>query len=136
VGTYNVVKSAIQNGVEKLIYLSTDKAVYPVNAMGISKAMAEKVVRAEARAASGGETVLNITRYGNVMASRGSVIPLFVNQARKGEDITVTNREMTRFLMSLDEAVELVLFSFLEGRQGDCFVQNRPRATKWTLRRP
>jgi UDP-glucose 4-epimerase len=125
-GTSNVAQSAIDNEIEKIIYLSTDKAVYPINAMGISKAMAEKVIRAQGRMVGENGTLLNITRYGNVMASRGSVIPLFVSQARKNEDLMVTNPDMSRFLMSLDEAVELVIFSFMEGVQCDCFVKKSP----------
>ncbi len=127
-GTANVVDCAIRNNIEKFVFLSTDKAVYPINAMGISKAMAEKVVRAASRTVSG-RTVLNITRYGNVMASRGSVIPLFAGQAKSGEDLTITNPDMTRFLMSLDDAVDLVLYAFLNGSQGDTFVQKAPAST-------
>ncbi len=127
-GTSNVVHAAVRCNVEKVVFLSTDKAVYPINAMGISKAMAEKVVRAAARN-NKGRTILNITRYGNVMASRGSVIPLFTAQAKRGEDITITNPDMTRFLMSLDDAVNLVLYSFLNGQQGDAFVQKAPAST-------
>ena len=127
-GTANTVTSAIEHNIEKFVLLSTDKAVYPINAMGISKAMGEKVVRAAARGITG-RTVLNITRYGNVMASRGSVIPLFVKQARLGGDITITNPEMTRFLMSLEDAVDLVLYAFMNGGQGDTFVQKAPAST-------
>ncbi len=127
-GTSNVVETAIENDIEKFIFLSTDKAVYPINAMGISKAMGEKVVRAASNNILG-QTILNITRYGNVMASRGSVIPLFVKQAKAGEDLTITNPDMTRFLMSLDDAVDLVLYAFLNGEQGDTFVQKAPAAT-------
>jgi UDP-glucose 4-epimerase len=127
-GTDNTVRSAAEHNVEKFILLSTDKAVYPVNAMGMSKAMAEKVVRAAARSLPGG-TLLNITRYGNVMASRGSVIPLFVGQAKRGEDITVTNPHMTRFMMSLEDAVDLVLYAFVHGAQGESFVQKAPACT-------
>jgi len=126
-GTANTVSAAIEHKIDRLVFLSTDKAVYPINAMGISKAMAEKVVRARSRSSNG--TILSITRYGNVMASRGSVIPLFVQQARKNEPLTITNPDMTRFLMSLDEAVDLVLYSFIHGKQGDCFVQKAPAST-------
>lgn len=126
-GTQNVIRAAASNGVKKVICLSTDKAAYPINAMGISKAMMEKVAVAEARNLT--ETVVCLTRYGNVMASRGSVIPLFLNQIEKGEDITITDPNMTRFLMSLDEAVELVLFAFENGNPGDLFVNKAPAAT-------
>jgi UDP-N-acetylglucosamine 4,6-dehydratase len=128
IGTNNVVEAAISKGVNKLILLSTDKAVYPINAMGMSKAMAEKIVIANARNADG-NTILNITRYGNVMASRGSVIPLFVSQAKAGKDLTVTDPAMTRFLMPLDSAVDLVLYAFLNGKQGDTFIQKAPAST-------
>ena len=128
-GSDNVFKAAIANGVKKVILLSTDKAVYPVNAMGISKAMAEKVMIARARAAREGETVFCATRYGNVMASRGSVIPLFVKQIKEGKDLTVTDPNMTRYLMSLEESVDLVLFAFEHGEQGDIFVQKAPACT-------
>lgn len=126
-GTQNVIRAAASNGVQKVICLSTDKAAYPINAMGISKAMMEKVAVAEARNLT--ETVVCLTRYGNVMASRGSVIPLFLNQIENGEDITITDPNMTRFLMSLDEAVELVLFAFENGNPGDLFVNKAPAAT-------
>ena len=126
-GTQNVIRAASSNGVKKVICLSTDKAAYPINAMGISKAMMEKVAVAEARNLT--ETVVCLTRYGNVMASRGSVIPLFLNQIEKGEDITITDPNMTRFLMSLDEAVELVLLAFENGNPGDLFVNKAPAAT-------
>ena len=126
-GTQNVIRAASSNGVKKVICLSTDKAAYPINAMGISKAMMEKVAVAEARNLT--NTVVCLTRYGNVMASRGSVIPLFLNQIEKGEDITITDPNMTRFLMSLDEAVELVLFAFENGNPGDLFVNKAPAAT-------
>ena len=128
-GTENAIKAAFQNGVKRFVLLSTDKAVYPINAMGISKSMAEKVVRAYARNVGDKGTIFNITRYGNVMASRGSVIPLFVNQIKQGKDITVTDPEMTRFLMSLDEAVDLVLFAFLHGQQGETFIPKAPAST-------
>lgn len=126
-GTQNVIRAASSNGVQKVICLSTDKAAYPINAMGISKAMMEKVAVAEARNLK--NTVVCLTRYGNVMASRGSVIPLFLNQIEKNEDITITDSNMTRFLMSLDEAVELVLFAFEHGNPGDLFVNKAPAAT-------
>ncbi|MCD0480320.1 polysaccharide biosynthesis protein [Chryseobacterium sp. LC2016-29] len=126
-GTQNVIRAASSNGVQKVICLSTDKAAYPINAMGISKAMMEKVAVAEARNLK--DTVVCLTRYGNVMASRGSVIPLFLNQIEKKEDITITDPNMTRFLMSLDEAVELVLFAFQHGNPGDLFVNKAPAAT-------
>ncbi|KQT17896.1 UDP-glucose 4-epimerase [Chryseobacterium sp. Leaf404] len=126
-GTQNVIRAASSNGVKKVICLSTDKAAYPINAMGISKAMMEKVAVAEARNLK--DTVVCLTRYGNVMASRGSVIPLFLSQIENNEDITITDPEMTRFLMSLDEAVELVLFAFENGNAGDLFVNKAPAAT-------
>ena len=127
VGTENVLNSAINAGVKKVIVLSTDKAVYPINAMGISKAMMERVVVAKGRNVA--ETMIAVTRYGNVIASRGSVIPLFINQLRSGAPITITNPKMTRFMMSLDQAVELVLFAFENGKSGDIFVQKAPAAT-------
>ena len=126
-GTENVLDSAIEAGVKKVICLSTDKAVYPINAMGISKAMMEKVMAAKARNAQ--KTVICATRYGNVMASRGSVIPLFVSQIRNGGALTVTDPNMTRFLMSLEEAVELVLYAFKNAKPGDIFVQKAPACT-------
>ncbi len=126
-GTENVLDSAIEAGVKKVICLSTDKAVYPINAMGISKAMMEKVMAAKARNAE--KTVICATRYGNVMASRGSVIPLFVSQLKSGSEFTVTDPNMTRFLMSLEEAVELVLFAFKNAKPGDIFVQKAPACT-------
>lgn len=128
-GSDNVFKSSLENNVEKVILLSTDKAVYPVNAMGISKAMAEKCMRARARAAEEGETVFCGTRYGNVMASRGSVIPLFVEQIKQGKDLTITDPEMTRYMMTLEESVDLVLYAFENGEQGDIFVQKAPACT-------
>lgn len=130
-GTENVLTAAVASGVRKVICLSTDKAVYPINAMGMSKALMEKVVVARSRAS--GETTLVITRYGNVMASRGSVIPLFIEQIKSGSAITVTDPNMTRFMMSLDDAVDLVLFAFEHGRSGDIFVQKAPAATVGTL---
>ena len=126
-GTNNVINSAIKNGVKKVICLSTDKAAYPINAMGISKALMEKVAIASSR--NNSSTEICVTRYGNVMASRGSVIPHFINQIKSGEPITITNPEMTRFLMSLEEAVELVLYAFKNGQQGDLFVQKSPAST-------
>lgn len=128
-GTENVLNAATQAGVERVVVLSTDKAVYPINAMGISKAMAEKVMVAKARLQQGQETVLCATRYGNVMASRGSVIPLFVSQIKQGKPLTVTDPNMTRFLMSLEDSVDLVLHAFTHGRQGDIFVQKAPAST-------
>lgn len=123
-GTQNVIRAASQNKVKKIICLSTDKAAYPINAMGISKAMMEKVAVAEARNLT--DTVVCLTRYGNVMASRGSVIPLFLNQIQKGEEITITDPNMSRFFMSLDDAVDLVLFAFENGNTGDLFVNKAP----------
>jgi UDP-glucose 4-epimerase len=129
IGTENVLNCAIRMGVKKVIVLSTDKAVYPINAMGISKAMMERVAVAKSRNLSDNEIMIACTRYGNVMASRGSVIPLFIEQIRAGKEITVTDPSMTRFMMSLDQAVELVLFAFEHGRNGDIFVQKAPAAT-------
>lgn len=126
-GTQNVIRAAASNGVKKVICLSTDKAAYPINAMGISKAMMEKVVIAEARNLS--DTTVCLTRYGNVMASRGSVIPLFINQIKSGLSLTITDPRMTRFLMSLHDAVDLVLFAFEHGNSGDLFVNKAPAAT-------
>ena len=129
IGTENVIDQAINSGVKKLVLLSTDKAVYPINAMGMSKALAEKVLIAKSRSLSEKETTLCATRYGNVMASRGSVIPLFTNQIFEKKPITVTDPSMTRFLMSLSESVDLVLHAFATGKQGDIFVQKSPAAT-------
>lgn len=126
-GTQNVIRAAAFNNVKKVICLSTDKAAYPINAMGISKAMMEKVAVAESRNLS--DTIVCLTRYGNVMASRGSVIPLFLNQIEKGQELTITDPSMTRFLMSLEEAVELVLFAFEHGNPGDLFVNKAPAST-------
>ncbi len=126
-GTQNVIEAAVKNDVKKVICLSTDKAAYPINAMGISKAMMEKVAVAASRNA--GETVVCLTRYGNVMASRGSVIPLFVKQIKSGQQLTITDPKMTRFLMSLEEAVDLVLFAFEHGNPGDLFVNKAPAGT-------
>ncbi len=128
-GTYNVIKAANQNGVKRVVCLSTDKAAYPINAMGISKALMEKVAISESRNIKQGGTIICVTRYGNVMASRGSVIPLFINQIKEGKPLTVTDPQMTRFMMSLDEAVDLVLFAFENGEQGDLFVQKAPAST-------
>lgn len=127
IGTENVLNAAIKAGVKKLIALSTDKAVYPINAMGVSKAMMERVIVAKGRIEGG--TMIACTRYGNVMASRGSVIPLFINQIKNGSPITITDPEMTRFMMSLDQAIDLVLFAFKNGKSGDIFVQKAPAAT-------
>jgi UDP-N-acetylglucosamine 4,6-dehydratase len=132
-GTENVLNAAIARNVERVIALSTDKAVYPINAMGISKAMMEKLVVAKARMRTPGETVLCITRYGNVMASRGSVIPLFVSQLKSGKELTVTDPNMTRFLMSLEDSVDLVIYAFEHGHQGDIFVQKAPASTMGVL---
>ena len=128
-GTENVLEAAIQNKVKRVVCLSTDKAVYPINAMGISKAMMEKVMVAKSRSADPEKTVICGTRYGNVMASRGSVIPLFIEQIRSGQPITITDPNMTRFMMSLAEAVDLVLYAFKHGASGDMFVQKAPAAT-------
>ncbi len=128
-GTENMLNAALACGVKKVITLSTDKAVYPINAMGISKAMMEKLMVAKARTTSEQKTIFSGTRYGNVMASRGSVIPLFVKQIREGKPLTVTDPNMTRFLMSLDDAVDLVLYAFSNARQGDIFVQKAPAST-------
>lgn len=132
-GSDNVIDACVKHGVKKAIFLSTDKAAYPINAMGMTKALMEKNVIARSRQLSNDDTVLCLTRYGNVMASRGSVIPLFVEQIENGQPITVTNPEMTRFMMTLEEAVELVLFAFKNGNQGDLFVQKAPAATINTL---
>jgi UDP-glucose 4-epimerase len=125
-GTENVLEAAINCGVQRVVVLSTDKAVYPINAMGISKAMMEKVAVAKSRSAGG--TVINVTRYGNVMCSRGSVIPLFTQQIRAGQPITITDPAMTRFMMTLDDAVDLVLYAFEHGQPGEIFVQKAPAA--------
>ena len=132
-GTENVLEAAINCGVKRVVCLSTDKAVYPINAMGISKAMMEKVVVAKSRSSS--QTVICATRYGNVMASRGSVIPLFIQQVRAGQPITLTDPNMTRFMMTLDDAVDLVLYAFEHASPGDIFVQKAPAATIDTLAR-
>ena len=135
IGAENVMRAAIANGVRRCVVLSTDKAVYPINAMGLSKAMMEKLMVAKARMLSEDETVLCATRYGNVMGSRGSVIPLFVNQLKEGRPLTVTDPTMTRFMMSLEDSVDLVLFAFEHGRQGDIFVQKAPASTVEVLAR-
>ncbi len=132
-GTENVLEAAINHGVKKVVTLSTDKAVYPINAMGISKAMMEKVMIAKSRTVIDEEMVICGTRYGNVMASRGSVIPLFVDQILSGKPISLTDPNMTRFMMTLQDAVELVLYAFEQGRNGDIFVQKAPAATVHTL---
>lgn len=132
-GTDNVLEAAINHNVKKVIVLSTDKAAYPINAMGMSKALMEKVAIAKGRNLKEGKTVICRTRYGNVMASRGSVIPLFCEQIAAGKPLTVTNPEMTRFMMTLEEAVDLVIYAFEHGKQGDLFVQKAPAATIETL---
>ncbi|MDO4197482.1 MAG: polysaccharide biosynthesis protein [Erysipelotrichaceae bacterium] len=132
-GSNNVIDACVKHGVKKAIFLSTDKAAYPINAMGMTKALMEKNVVARSRQLEEKDTVLCLTRYGNVMASRGSVIPLFLEQIENDQPITVTNPDMTRFMMTLDEAVELVLFAFKNGNQGDLFVQKAPAATIDTL---
>ncbi len=128
-GTNNVIRAGIANKVKRIICLSTDKAAYPINAMGMTKALMEKVAVAASRNLNGGSTTVCLTRYGNVMASRGSVIPRFVEQIREGKPITVTDPSMTRFMMSLEEAVELVLYAFKNGNQGDLFVHKAPATT-------
>jgi UDP-glucose 4-epimerase len=129
IGTENVMNAATAHSVKRVVVLSTDKAVYPINSMGISKAMAEKLMVAKARTQLEDETVLCATRYGNVMASRGSVIPLFISQLKEGKPLTVTDPNMTRFLMSLEDSVDLVLYAFEHGKQGDIFVQKAPAST-------
>lgn len=128
-GTENVLNAAIANNIKRVVVLSTDKAVYPINAMGISKAMAEKVLIAKSRTVRAGGPIICATRYGNVMASRGSVIPLFIEKIKAGLPLTVTDPKMTRFLMSLEESVDLVLYAFTNGKQGDIFVQKAPAST-------
>lgn len=128
-GTENVLNAAIASKVKKVVCLSTDKAAYPINAMGMSKALMEKVIVAKGRNLKDDETTICLTRYGNVMASRGSVIPLFIDQVRHGKPITITDPNMTRFMMSLDQAVDLVLFAFKNGKNGDLFIQKSPAAT-------
>jgi len=132
-GTENVIDAAIENNVQRLVLLSTDKAVYPINAMGISKAMAEKVLVAKSRSIRNNNTVISATRYGNVMASRGSVIPLFIEKLQADQPLTITDSKMTRFLMSLEESVDLVLHAFENGKQGDIFVQKAPSCTVGVL---
>ena len=124
-GTENVLEAGINQKVKKIVCLSTDKAVYPINAMGISKALMEKVIIAKSRSSL--DTIICITRYGNVMASRGSVIPLFVKQIKENKPITITDPKMTRFMMTLDEAVDLVLYAFKNGKSGDTLSKNRQR---------
>jgi len=133
IGTDNVLEAAINNGVRRTVCLSTDKAVYPINAMGISKAMMEKVMVAKSRDVDSARTVICCTRYGNVMASRGSVIPLFVDQIRRGQPITITDPSMTRFMMTLEQAVELVFYAFDHGTNGEIFIQKAPAATLRTV---
>lgn len=128
-GTENVLTAAIECGVKRVVCLSTDKAAYPVNAMGTSKAMMEKVIVAKSRTVAPEKTSIMCTRYGNVLASRGSVVPLFINQIKEGHDLTVTDPTMTRFVMTLEEAVDLVLFAFKHGKSGDIFVQKAPACT-------
>lgn len=132
-GCENVLDSALEHGVKNVIVLSTDKAVYPINAMGMSKALSEKVMVAKSRNLNGSSPVFCGTRYGNVMASRGSVIPLFIEQIKRGDALTITDPNMTRFMMTLEDAVELVLFAFTNGKPGDIFVQKAPAATILTL---
>ena len=133
IGSDNVITACVCNHVKKAIFLSTDKAVYPINAMGLSKALMEKNVIARSRQLLPGETILCLTRYGNVMASRGSVIPLFLQQIKSGKPITITNPKMTRFMMTLDDAVNVVLYAFQNGEQGDLFIQKSSAATIETL---
>ena len=128
-GSDNVITACVKNGVKKAIFLSTDKAAYPINAMGMTKALMEKNVVARSRQLNENDTVLCLTRYGNVMASRGSVIPLFCEQIKEGKPLTITNPDMTRFMMTLDDAVDLVLYAFEHGEQGDLFVQKAPAST-------
>ena len=132
-GSENILNAAITNNVKKVVCLSTDKAVYPINAMGVSKAMMEKVVIAKARMNESSGTIICLTRYGNVMGSRGSVIPLFINQIRQSKPLTVTDPNMTRFLMTLEDAVDLVLFAFENGQNGDIYVQKSPASSIETL---
>jgi len=134
-GTDNLLEAAIASGVSRVVCLSTDKAVYPINAMGMSKALMEKVMVAKSRLAAGGVTIITGTRYGNVLGSRGSVVPLFMQQVRDGQPVTITDPHMTRFVMTLAEAVDLVLYAFEHGRNGDLFVQKAPAATIETLAR-
>lgn len=129
IGCENVIDAAVENGVKRVIVLSTDKAVYPINAMGMSKALSEKIMVAKSRNLNCSTTILSGTRYGNVMASRGSVIPLFIEQIKSGKPLTITDPNMTRFMMTLGDAVDLVLFAFQNGQQGDLFVQKSPAST-------
>jgi UDP-N-acetylglucosamine 4,6-dehydratase len=133
IGSNNVITACVANHVKNAVFLSTDKAAYPINAMGITKALMEKNVIARSRQLLPGDTVLCLTRYGNVMASRGSVIPLFLDQIAAGKPITITNPDMTRFMMTLDDAVDLVMYAFQHAKQGDLFVQKAPAATIDTL---
>jgi len=133
IGADNVLTAAMTSGVKKVVILSTDKAVYPINAMGMSKALMEKIMVAKARLADPAKTVFCGTRYGNVMASRGSVIPLFISQIKEGKPITITDPTMTRFMMTIDDAIDLVLYAFENGKPGDMFVQKAPAATIETL---
>jgi UDP-glucose 4-epimerase len=133
IGAENLVNAAVKSGVKKVVVLSTDKAVYPINAMGMTKALMEKVMIAKARTITDNKTLLCATRYGNVMASRGSVIPLFIKQIKSGHDITITDPEMTRFLMSLEESVKLVLYAYEHAKSGDIFVQKAPASTVMDL---
>lgn len=133
IGAENLVNAAVKSGVKKVVVLSTDKAVYPINAMGMTKALMEKVMIAKARTVTDNKTLLCATRYGNVMASRGSVIPLFIKQIKAGHDITITDPEMTRFLMSLEESVKLVLYAYEHAKSGDIFVQKAPASTVMDL---
>ena len=133
IGSNNVIDACVANGVKRAVFLSTDKAAYPINAMGMSKAMMEKNVIARSRQMLPGDTVFCLTRYGNVMASRGSVIPLFCDQIKEGKQLTITNPDMTRFMMTLNDAVDLVLYAFENGEQGDLFVQKAPACTIETL---
>ena len=133
IGTENLINASIENDVNKLILLSTDKAVYPINAMGMSKAMMEKLMISKTRLASNSKTEICATRYGNVMGSRGSVIPLFISQIKSNDDLTITDPTMTRFLMSLDESVDLVLYAFENGKSGDIYIQKAPACTIETL---
>ena len=133
IGSNNVISACVENHIKKAIFLSTDKAAYPINAMGMTKALMEKNVIARSRQMQEGDPVLCLTRYGNVMASRGSVIPLFCDQIEEGKKLTITNPDMTRFMMTLEDAVDLVLYAFENGKQGDLFVQKAPAATIETL---
>lgn len=132
-GSNNVISACVENHIKKAIFLSTDKAAYPINAMGMTKALMEKNVVARSRQMQEGDPILCLTRYGNVMASRGSVIPLFCDQIKEGKQLTITNPDMTRFMMTLNDAVDLVLYAFEHGEQGDLFVQKAPAATIETL---